>query len=84
MKLNTPFGPATAVPSTMPLSEMVTVAPASAVPVMVGVASVVRPAAVVITGAPGATLSTVRMTAVDDAETLPARSRAVAVKLLAP
>ena len=84
MKLNTPFGPATAVPSTVPLSEMVTVAPASAVPVMVGVASLVSPAGVVMTGTPGATLSMVRATAAEATETLPARSRAVTVKLLAP
>ena len=84
VKLNTPFAPASAVPSKMPLSKMVTVEPASAVPVMVGVASLMRPAGVVITGAPGATLSMVRATAVDGAETLPARSCAVTVKLLAP
>ena len=84
MKLKTPFVSATVVPSTMPLSEMVTVEPASAVPVMVGVASLVRPATVVMTGASGARLSMVSATAAEAAETLPARSRAVTVKLLAP
>ena len=84
VKLNTPFVSARAAPSTMPLSEMVTVEPTSAVPVMVGVASLVRPGAVVRVGASGAMLSMVRATATEAGDTLPTRSCAVAVRTLLP
>ena len=59
---------------------MLTVLLASAVPVTVGVASFVVPAAVVIVGTVDAVASTMRLTGVEAVEVLPAASLAVAVK----
>ena len=83
VKLKRPSVPASAVPSTVPLSAMVTVAPASAVPVMVGVVSVVG-ARASNTGAPGAVRSITRGVAAEAGEALPAASTATAVRLAVP
>ena len=63
---------------------MTTSAKASAVPVMVGVLFAVAPEASVKAGADGATVSMVRVIAVEAAEALPAASQAVAVITAAP
>jgi hypothetical protein len=57
-----------------------TVLPASAIPSIVGVASFVSDVVVVIDGADGAVVSTVRFNALDAAEVFPAASVAVTVK----
>ncbi|SPX67228.1 Uncharacterised protein [Leclercia adecarboxylata] len=80
--LNFPVASATPVPSTVTLSvpRMVTVLPASAVPLTwPPLLSTVKPP-----GAPGATVSTVMEVTGDAALRLPAASVAVAVKLCTP
>ena len=54
--------------------------PASAVPSIVGVASLVNDVVVVIAGCAGVVVSTVRFNALDAAEMFPAASVAVTVK----
>ncbi len=91
VKLQLPLASAVTVPSTVVPSEMVTVAPASAVPLMVGVLSLVMPSPLaplsllVSSVAVGVAvlLSMVRLRAADVAE-LPAASVAVAVRLWPP
>ena len=63
-----------------------TVAPSSAVPVMVGVpSSVTEPSAgEPITGAPGAVASTVKVIVAETPETLPRESAATALTVCAP
>ena len=78
-----PLASATAVPIDEPPLRIVTVAPASAVPVMVGVVSFVG-ASSASTGAPGAVVSIVRVTPAEGPELLPAGSWAVAVRVAAP
>ncbi len=84
VKLKAPSVPATTVPSVVPLLAIVTVAPASAAPVIVGVVSLVGFGKAVRTGAPGAARSTVSVTGDEAVPVLPAASVAVAVRLLAP
>jgi hypothetical protein len=76
----------TAVHRTVGPSVTVTVAPFSPVPVTAGVASAtVDPlSGAVMTGAGGAAVSTVKLTGVLSAETLPAASRCVAVIVYGP
>ena len=78
---NIPVVPsAVAVPrDTSPLNNS-TVLPASAVPSIVGVASLVSVVVVVIIGLAGTIVSTVRFNALDAAEIFPAASVAVTVK----
>ena len=63
----------------MPSTNKVTVLPASAVPTIKGVESFVSEVVVVITGASGVVVSTVRAYTDDAEEILPAASRAVTV-----
>ena len=64
---------------TSPLSSC-TVLPASAVPIIIGVVSLVVVSVVVNVGAAGAVVSTVMLSALDAAEIFPAASVAVTVK----
>jgi hypothetical protein len=80
VKVQFPEASAVAVPSTVVPCKMLTVLPASAVPVISGVESLVAPLAVVMVGVVGAVASTVRVTAVEGVEVLPAASVAVAVR----
>ena len=64
---------------TSPLSSS-TVLPASAVPMMIGVVSLVVVSVVVNVGAAGAVVSTVMLNALDAEEVFPAASVAVTVK----
>ena len=88
---------AVTLPICTPLSKIFTVAPASAVPLSVGCASLVNPPLatgvaalptssrmLVSTGSAGGVVSTVRLKLVDDTLVLPAASVACAVKLCAP
>ena len=97
VKLHAPLLSATAVPMLLPSRRMVTVAPGSAVPLSVGVGSLVvsptssapvRPSTLsttcVMTGVPGATLSTVILQVFDVPLTLPAASMAFALSTWPP
>ncbi len=84
VKLKLPLASATTVPSTVPPLLIVTVEPTSAVPVRVGVVSLVGPPGPVRTGALGAPLSIVRVMPAATGLTLPATSVAVAVMRFAP
>ena len=64
---------------TSPLSSS-TVLPASAVPMMIGVVSLVVVSVVVNVGAAGAVVSTVKLNALDAEEVFPAASVALTVK----
>ena len=83
VKEKVPSAPATVVPSTVPLLLMVTVEPASAVPVRAGVGSFVGDGTLKA-GAAGTPVSIVTLTGTDGLETFPAASRAVAVRLAVP
>ncbi|GCE96939.1 hypothetical protein NIES46_50140 [Arthrospira platensis NIES-46] len=78
-----PESSAVAVPIELPSRNISTVLPGSAVPVISGVVSLVAPV-VVIVGASGAVVSTVKLTGVDSSDVLPAASVADAVKLNSP
>ena len=67
-------------PVVTPSTNKVTVLPASAVPIIIGVVSLVVVSVVVNVGAVGAVVSTVRFNALDAAEVFPAASVAVTVK----
>jgi hypothetical protein len=71
---------AVVVPIATPLLNKVTVLSASAVPSIVGVASLVSVVVVVIDGCPGAVVSTDMFSALDAAEIFPASSVAVTVR----
>ncbi len=74
------------VPTTAPSTETVTVLPASAVPLIAGVGLLIEApfAGALTTGAAGAVVSTVKGTAAELGEVLPAASVAVALALCAP
>ena len=74
---NAPLASAIAVPREVSPLNKVTVLPASAVPLIVGVVSLVVVVPVVITGASGAVVSIVNASAVEVDEVFPAASVAV-------
>ena len=86
VQLKLPLASATAVQSVTPPSVTFTVLPGSAVPVMIGVLSLVLNVSVGVTttGAAGATVSTVTASGVLTGPVLPAGSVAVAVRLCGP
>ena len=67
-------------PVVTPSTNKVTVLPASAVPMMIGVVSLVVVSVVVNVGAAGGVVSTVRFKALDASEIFPAASVALTVK----
>ncbi|EAU68165.1 Pea-VEAacid family [Stigmatella aurantiaca DW4/3-1] len=86
VKLQLPLAFAVAVPTDVPSTMMLTVLPGSAVPLYVGVLSlVIEPlAGVVTTGATGAVASTVKLFVLDEGLVLPATSVAVARTVCGP
>ena len=80
--MNAPLDPSAVVviPVVEPSTNKVTVLPASAVPLIVGVVSFVVAPDVVISGLPGAVVSIVNETASDAGDIFPAVSVAVTVK----
>ena len=80
--MNAPLDPSAVVvnPVVEPSTNKVTVLPASAVPLTVGVLSFIVAPDVDIVGLPGAAVSIVNETALDESETLFAASVAVTVK----
>ena len=78
---NDPSDPAVAVPRELSPLKSSTVLPASAVPSILGVVSLVAVVVVVINGALGAVVSIVNSSAVEADEVFPATSVAVTVRL---
>ena len=80
--MNAPLDPSAVVviPVVEPSTNKVTVLPASAVPLMVGVVSFIVAASVDIVGLPGAVVSIVNATGSDAVDIFPAVSVAVTVR----